>query len=62
VAEVPGGAWPSYAQGYSDRDNAFYQAWDGISRDRETFLGWMNRFVLETRDFAEHRARVGAVG
>ena len=37
VREVPGGAHPSYAQGYSDRDNAFYRAWDAISRDRERF-------------------------
>ena len=27
VAEVPGGAHPSYAAGYSVRDNDFYQAW-----------------------------------
>ncbi|WP_328477534.1 CoA transferase subunit A [Actinoplanes sp. NBC_00393] len=41
VAEVPGGAHPSYAHGYTVRDNAFYQAWDEISRDRGTFLSWM---------------------
>ena len=37
----PGGAHPSYAQGYSERDNDFYVAWDAIARDRETFgAGW----------------------
>ena len=46
VAEVPGGAAPSYAHGYSVRDNAAYAAWDGISRDRETFLAWMRAHVL----------------
>ncbi|HET6952450.1 MAG TPA: CoA-transferase [Acidimicrobiales bacterium] len=46
VAEVPGGAAPSYAHGYSVRDNAAYAAWDGISRDRETFLAWMREHVL----------------
>jgi glutaconate CoA-transferase subunit A len=46
VAEVPGGAHPSYAQGYSTRDNAFYQAWDSISRDRSGFLSWMHEQVL----------------
>jgi glutaconate CoA-transferase subunit A len=46
VAEAPGGCHPSYALGYSDRDNRFYEAWDGISRDRETFLSWMNEHVL----------------
>jgi glutaconate CoA-transferase subunit A len=52
VCEVPGGAKPSYAQGYYDRDNAFYQAWDPIARDREAFTAWMHRHVLGTRDFA----------
>jgi glutaconate CoA-transferase, subunit A len=47
VAEVPGGARPSYAHGYSVRDNAFYEAWDPISRDRDTFLAWMRRHVLD---------------
>ncbi len=35
VAEVPRGAHPSYAQGYYDRDNEAYRAWDPIARDRE---------------------------
>jgi glutaconate CoA-transferase subunit A len=54
VAVVPRGSHPSYAMGYTDRDNAFYQAWDSISRDRDTFLDWMDRHVLQTGDFAEH--------
>ena len=41
VAEVPGGAHPSYAQDYSERDNAYYQEWDAISRDRESFTNWL---------------------
>jgi glutaconate CoA-transferase subunit A len=47
VACVPGGAKPSYAHGYYERDNAFYVAWDQISRDRETFTDWMREHVLE---------------
>ena len=43
VALAPGGAHPSYAHGYYDRDNAFYVAWDAISRDRDRFLEWMSR-------------------
>jgi glutaconate CoA-transferase subunit A len=46
VAVVPGGSHPSYADGYSVRDNAFYQAWDAISRDRDTFTAWMRDHVL----------------
>jgi glutaconate CoA-transferase subunit A len=49
---VPGGAHPSYAQGYYQRDNAFYLAWDEISRERETFTAWMERYVLGMRDHA----------
>ena len=47
VSLVPGGAHPSYALGYYDRDNAFYLAWDEISRDRDRFDDWMRRHVLE---------------
>ena len=55
VCEVSGGAHPSYAHGYYQRDNAFCKAWDGISRDRETFLAWMQDHVLGTEDFAGFR-------
>jgi glutaconate CoA-transferase subunit A len=48
VSLVPNGAWPSYAAGYSVRDNGFYAAWDAISRDRERFAAWMREHVLET--------------
>ena len=41
VAVAPRGAAPSYAQGYYDRDNAAYRAWDAISRDRDRFTAWL---------------------
>jgi glutaconate CoA-transferase subunit A len=53
IAEVPGGARPSYAHGYYGRDNAFYLAWDAISRDRDTFLRWMSAHVLDAASRAE---------
>ena len=46
VCLVPGGAYPSYAQGYYERDNKFYQLWDRISRSRDEFLAWMELNVL----------------
>jgi len=55
VCLVPGGAHPSYAHGYYKRDNAFCKAWDGISRNRETFLAWMQKHVMGTADFAEFK-------
>ena len=56
IAAVPGGAYPSYAQGYYKRNNAFYIAWDGIARERETFLAWMRANVLDKgpEAFAEY--------
>lgn len=56
VAEVPGGAHPSYAHGYYERDNDFYFAWDAISRDRDVFTDWIDRHVRHTADFNEYRA------
>lgn len=59
IAEVPGGAHPSYAHGYYARDNAFYQAWDRISRDRDSFSAWMKEHVLDKgpEAFAAHVGR-----
>jgi glutaconate CoA-transferase, subunit A len=62
VACVPGGAWPSYARGYYPRDNAFYIAWDEISRDRARFGDWITRYVLGTADFAAFLSRLQADG
>jgi glutaconate CoA-transferase, subunit A len=47
VARVPGGAHPSYAQGHYKRDNAFYEAWDAIARERDTFTAWVQENILE---------------
>jgi glutaconate CoA-transferase, subunit A len=62
VVKVPGGAYPSYAQGYYKRDNAFYMSWDKIARDRETFLAWMKANVLAKGPevFAQHVQRAKA--
>ena len=45
VAVAPRGAHPSYAHDYYDRDNGFYQRWDAISRDRDSFTSWMEENV-----------------
>ena len=50
VSLVPGGAHPSYALGYYDRDNEFYVRWAEISRERAMFRTWMQRHVLGTDD------------
>ncbi|MDI2129674.1 CoA transferase subunit A [Yinghuangia seranimata] len=52
IAEVPGGAHPSYAAGYSVRDNAHYQAWDAVARDRDAFTAWLDRTFPAQREGA----------
>ena len=47
VAEVPGGAHPSYAQGYYERDNSYYQQWDPIGRDRDSFEDWLRTEIFD---------------
>jgi glutaconate CoA-transferase, subunit A len=62
VAIVSHGAHPSYADGYYDRDNTFYEAWDAIARDRERFSDWMEQHVLGVEDFAEHKRSIQEEG
>jgi len=62
IAHVPGGAHPSYAQGHYKRDNAFYEAWDDIARDRDSFKAWIGEHVM-TRGpeaFAPYARAAGA--
>jgi glutaconate CoA-transferase subunit A len=59
IACVPGGAYPSYAQGYYSRDNAFYLAWDEIARERIRFAEWIDQHVRGTADHAAFLRSVG---
>jgi glutaconate CoA-transferase subunit A len=59
IARVPGGAYPSYAQGYYSRDNAFYLAWDEIARERVSFTEWVDRHIRGTPDHAGFLRSVG---
>ena len=45
VSPVPGGAAPSYAHGYYERDNDAYKAWDAIGRDRAAFTAWLEELT-----------------
>jgi glutaconate CoA-transferase subunit A len=47
VAVVPGGARPSYAHGYYERDNQAYRDWDTVGRDREAFGRWLDELTAE---------------
>jgi glutaconate CoA-transferase, subunit A len=59
IAVVPGGAHPSYAHGYYERDNAFYVSWDAIARDRDRFRQWLDEHVYSA-SAADFQGRVPA--
>ncbi|HEY7023995.1 MAG TPA: CoA-transferase [Candidatus Limnocylindrales bacterium] len=59
VVLEPFGAHPSYAQGYYDRDNAFYLDWDVISRDAESVDRWLDEWVIGVADRSEYVAKMG---
>jgi glutaconate CoA-transferase subunit A len=50
VVVEPWGAHPSYAQGYYDRDNDFYVAWEAISRDPARLASYLDTHVFGVVD------------
>jgi glutaconate CoA-transferase subunit A len=60
VVEEPFACHPSFAQGYYDRDNAFYLEWDRIARDPETLAAWLKEWVFDLGSHAEYREKWGA--
>jgi glutaconate CoA-transferase subunit A len=62
VAQVRGGAFPSYALGYYPRNNAFYKQWDPIARDRDTFTAWIDRHIRGTANFSEFKRSLEEAG
>jgi glutaconate CoA-transferase subunit A len=60
VVVEPWGAHPSYAQGHYDRDNAFYLAWDPISRDEELLQAWLDEWVYGLDGRASYVEKLGA--
>ncbi|MBA2678664.1 MAG: CoA transferase subunit A, partial [Ktedonobacteraceae bacterium] len=59
VVQVPYGAHPSYVQGYYDRDNVFYIAWDKLSRDPKRVQDWLDEWVYGVADHAEYLSKLG---
>ena len=59
VVEEPGACHPSYAQGYYDRDNAFYLAWDQVGREPERFDAWLAEWVYGLGSHAEYLEKLG---
>ncbi|MBO9367708.1 MAG: CoA transferase subunit A [Chloroflexi bacterium] len=59
VCHVPYACHPSYAQGYYDRDNAFYLQWDKISESPQAVQEWLEEWVYGVRDRQEYWEKLG---
>ncbi len=59
VCPVPYCAHPSYAQGYYDRDNNFYLAWDQISESRQSVQDYLDEWVFGVGDRSEYWQKLG---
>ncbi|MFM8998584.1 MAG: CoA transferase subunit A [Actinomycetota bacterium] len=60
VVEEPFGCHPSYSQGYYDRDNRFYVAWDEIARDPERLEAWLREWVYDLGSHRDYVEKFGA--
>jgi glutaconate CoA-transferase subunit A len=59
VCRVPYACHPSYAQGYYDRDNEFYLAWDKISESAGSVRQYLDEWVYGVKDRDEYWAKLG---
>jgi glutaconate CoA-transferase, subunit A len=60
VCHVPHACHPSYAQGYYDRDNEFYLAWDKISESADSVKAYLDEWVYGMKDREEYWNKLGA--
>lgn len=59
VVHVPWGAHPSYAQGYYDRDNRFYQEWSRFATDEGRLGAWVAEHILDTPNHDGYLNKIG---
>lgn len=59
VVHEPWGCHPSYAQGFYDRDNAFYLGWREVSKERAGLERWLDEWVHDLPDRAAYVAKMG---
>jgi len=60
VCHVPYASHPSYSQGYYDRDNEFYLAWDQVSEAQDGVKKYLDEWVYGVKDRAEYWEKLGA--
>jgi glutaconate CoA-transferase subunit A len=59
VCQVPFCAHPSYTQGYHDRDNEFYLAWDEISKSETSVRAYLDEWVFNLPDRKAYWEKLG---
>jgi glutaconate CoA-transferase, subunit A len=59
VVEQPLACHPSFAQGYYDRDNAFYLAWDKIAKDQDFLDAWLREWIYDLSSHADYIEKFG---
>ena len=59
VVHEPWAAHPSYTQGYYDRDNAFYVAWDEVTKEHESTMKYLQEWVYGVEDRAAYVTKLG---
>ena len=59
VVHEPYGAYPSYVQGYYDRDNEAYIAWDKLSQEHTAVEAWLNDWVYGLENHAAFISKLG---
>ncbi len=59
VCHVPYACHPSYAQGYYDRDNEFYLAWDKISESADSVKSYLDEWVYCVKDREDYWQKLG---
>jgi glutaconate CoA-transferase subunit A len=60
VCHVPFACHPSYAQGYYDRDNEFYLAWDKVSESAEATKQYLDEWVYGVPDRDKYWEKLGS--
>jgi glutaconate CoA-transferase subunit A len=60
VVEEPYGAHPSFVQGYYDRDNDFYVAWEDIGRTEEGMKAYLDEWVYGVEGRREYVEKLGS--
>ena len=59
VCHVPYACHPSYAQGYYDRDNEFYLAWNKISESAGSVRAWLDEWIYGVKNREEYWGKLG---